>query len=484
MMTKNVEDNARDLMVESAHPPVGALTVTSPYDGRALGTVPAGGPAHVDDALAVAHALFRDRTTWLTIPQRVEILRKTASLMRPQVEDLALLAASEGGKPLSDSRIEVIRAIDGVELCVETLRGQSGEVIPVGTTNATLGRIAYTQKEPIGVVVAVSAFNHPLNLIVHQVGPAIASGCPVIVKPAADTPLSCLRFVSILREAGLPNPWCQALVADDTATAQKLVTDERVGFFSFIGSAKVGWMLRSKLAPGTRCALEHGGVAPVLLAEPYDRAAAIAAISKGGFYHAGQVCVSVQRVYAPAAEAEAFACELAKAAQALVVGAPESPETQVGPLVRSAEVERVAAWVEEAVAAGATLLCGGKRLPGNCYAPTVLLDPPDDAKVSTMEIFGPVVCVYSYDTPATAVARANALRVPFQAAVFSENIDVAHRLAQELDAAAVMINDHTAFRDDVMPFGGLRESGLGVGGIPYAMHDTQIDKLVVTKPGG
>jgi acyl-CoA reductase-like NAD-dependent aldehyde dehydrogenase len=472
-----------DLMIVSERDPVGMLSVLSPFDGRELDSIPTSGPDHVEDAFEVAYALFRDRSGWLSIPERVDILNKAAGIMQSQVEELSLLAASEGGKPYLDSKVEVIRAIDGLHLCIENLRAHPGSVIPLGTTKATMGRTAYTQKEPIGVVVAVSAFNHPLNLIVHQVAPAVATGCPVIVKPAADTPLSCLRLVQIFREAGLPDAWCQALVAEDRETAEKLVTDSRVGFFSFIGSAKVGWMLRSKLAPGARCALEHGGAAPVILAEPFDRDAALASIAKGGFYHAGQVCVSVQRVFAPANIANEFAADLAVIAAGLQVGAPEDAETEVGPLIRHAEVERVATWVDEAVAGGAELLCGGKRISDSCYEPTVLLNPPADSKVSTLEIFGPVVCVYAYDDVANAVKQSNALPVAFQAAVYCKDIDTATALYQELDASAVMINDHSAFRDDVMPFAGLRESGLGVGGIPYTMGDMQIDKMMVVKSG-
>ncbi len=470
-----------DLMLESSRPAVGTLCVTSPFDGRELAQIATAGPDHVDDAMSSAHALFRDKDQWLPIPQRIEILNKAATIMRAQTGALTLLAASEGGKPYKDSKVEVIRAIDGVRLCAETLRADAGSVIPIGRTEATSGRLAFTQKEPIGVVVAVSAFNHPLNLIVHQAGPAVASGCPVIVKPAADTPLSCLKFVEILREAGLPDAWCQVIVTDDNETAGKLVTDARVGFFSFIGSARVGWMLRSKLAPGARCALEHGGAAPVILAQPYDMELALTSILKGGFYHAGQVCVSVQRVFAPVADAAGFAAQLATCAQALVVGAPEDEGTDVGPLIRNGEVDRVAGWVDEAVAAGAKLLCGGRKISASCYAPTVLLNPPDDARVSTSEIFGPVVCVYEYDNIDAAVQQANALPVAFQAAVFSDSNEQAMRLYKRLDASAVMINDHTAFRDDVMPFAGLRESGLGIGGIPYTMEDMQIDKMLVVK---
>ncbi|MFT5769764.1 MAG: acyl-CoA reductase-like NAD-dependent aldehyde dehydrogenase, partial [Lysobacterales bacterium] len=460
-----------DLMQNQTRPAAGILLVTSPFDGRELDQVATSGVEHVDDALDVAYGLFRDKSKWLSIPQRLDILNKTAAIMKDQIEALTLLAASEGGKPYKDSKVEVIRAIDGVHLCAESLRAHAGSVIPLGTTPATSGRVAFTQKEPIGVVVAVSAFNHPLNLIVHQVGPAVATGCPVIIKPAGDTPLSCLRFVAILRQAGLPDAWCQALVTEDNAAAEKLVTDKRVGFFSFIGSARVGWMLRSKLAPGTRCALEHGGVAPAILAAPYDLELALASILKGGFYHAGQVCVSVQRVFVPADDAQAFAASLAKRAEKLVVGAPESPDTDVGPLIRSGEVDRISTWVDEAVQAGAKLICGGSKISDTCYPPTVLLNPPTDAKVSTQEIFGPVVCVYAYADLNEAVLQSNSLPVAFQAAIFSQDIDRAMYLSNQLDASAVMINDHTAFRDDVMPFAGLRESGLGIGGIPYTIED-------------
>ncbi|MGI9341214.1 MAG: aldehyde dehydrogenase family protein [Gammaproteobacteria bacterium] len=473
-----------ELMIAGNVPATGSVKVTSPYDGEVLAEVSTGGSAHVESALSAAYSLFRNRSAWLSVPERVTILERTAELMAERTDELARLAASEGGKPLADSIVEVTRAIDGMRLCIETLREDRGAVIPIATTPATLGRAAFTQKEPIGVVVAVSAFNHPLNLIVHQVGPAVATGCPVVVKPAEDTPLSCLRFVALLREAGLPEAWCQVMIADDLQAAEQLVTDPRVAFFSFIGSAKVGWMLRSKLSPGTRCALEHGGAAPAILANDFDLDLAVASVLKGGFYHAGQVCVSVQRVYAPAARARQFADALSAAAQKLKTGHPTDANTEVGPLIRPREVERVAEWVDEAVAAGTEVLCGGNKLPNNCYEPTVLWDPPADARVSNTEIFGPVVCVYPYDDVHDAVDRANSLPVAFQAAVFTRDIDVATDLTRRLDASAVMINDHTAFRDDVMPFAGLRESGLGIGGIPYSIHDMQIDKMMVIKSPG
>ncbi len=459
----------------------GAIEVVAPYNRSPIATVEAASDAAVAQALATAYGLYRNRDAWLSPAKRIEVLERSAAIMSERKEMLALEAAREGGKPLIDSRVEVARAIDGLKICVETLRTDAGEVIPMDVNVASAGRLAFTRKEPIGVVVAVSAFNHPLNLIVHQVGPAVAAGCPVIVKPAKDTPLSCFRFVQILREAGLPEAWCQALVVRDLDVATRLVTDERVGFFSFIGSARVGWMLRSKLAPGTRCALEHGGAAPVIVAQDADLERAIPLLIKGGLYHAGQVCVSVQRVYAHASIAKRLAEDLAIAAKRLRVGDPTREDTDIGPLIRPREVERVHEWVTEAIGAGAGLLCGGELLSETCYAPTILFEPPDTARVSTQEVFGPVICVYAYQNIDQAIARANALPLAFQAAVFTRDVDTMLRVYTRLDSSAVMVNDHTAFRVDWMPFAGLKQSGLGVGGIPYALRDMQIEKLLVLR---
>jgi acyl-CoA reductase-like NAD-dependent aldehyde dehydrogenase len=453
--------------------------VRAPFDGALIATLDTAGGQEVEQALATAYALFRNRDAWLAPARRIEILRTAARLMEERAESLALEAAREGGKPLLDSRVEVARAIDGVLHCAEMLRSEAGHVVPMNINAASARRVAFTLREPIGVVVAVSAFNHPLNLIVHQVGPALAAGCPSIVKPAGDTPLSCLRFVEILHEAGLPPEWCRALVIDDNAIATRLVADRRVGFFSFIGSGRVGWMLRSKLAPGTRCALEHGGAAPALVAADADLDAAVPKLVKGGFYHAGQVCVSVQRIFAHRSIADILARRIAEQASALRVGDPTSDQTEVGPLIRHQEVQRVHDWVREAVDGGATLLCGGKPLSDSCYEPTVLLEPPAGSKLSTEEVFGPVVCVYAYDDLDEAIGRANALPVAFQAAVFTRDHATAMHAFDRLDASAVMVNDHTAFRVDWMPFAGLRESGLGVGGIPYTFRDMQIDKMFV-----
>lgn len=455
------------------------LDVTSPFDFTPIAKAEVAGSKEVETALATAEKLYKDKSSWLSLPDRLAILERTADIMQQEFDELALAAAEEGGKPLLDSKIEVARAIDGVKLCIETMRTEAGQLVPMGANAASAGKLAFTTREPIGVVVAVSAFNHPLNLIVHQVAPAVASGCPVIVKPASKTPVSCYRFVEILFEAGLPEKWCQMVVIADSAIATELVTDSRVDFFSFIGSSRVGWMLRSKLSPGTRCALEHGGVAPVIVAADADLDSAIPKLVKGGFYHAGQVCVSVQRIYAHESIAVQLAEKIAAQATELTVGDPTLETTDIGPMIDPAEVARVDGWVKEAVEGGAQLLCGGEVLSESCYSCTVLMNPPESAQVSQKEVFGPVVCIYSYSDLDDALARANQLPYSFQAAVFTKDIDLAMKVYRGINGSSVMVNDHTAFRVDWMPFAGLKESGHGIGGIPHTIHDMQIEKMLV-----
>ena len=456
----------------------GTVAIEAPWDGSRIATIETAGADAVEQALQTARQLADDREKRLPLPERIAILDRVATRMAQEREELALEAAREGGKPLADSLVEVDRAIDGVRLCVESVRTQAGTEIPMGINAASAGRLAYTRHEPIGVVLAFSAFNHPLNLIVHQVGPAVAVGCPVVVKPAEATPLSCMRFVRMLHEAGLPPEWCQALVTADHETSGLLVSDPRVNFFSFIGSAKVGWMLRSRLAPGARCALEHGGAAPVIMAQDANLDDAIPLLAKGGFYHAGQVCVSVQRVFCHSSIARDVAERLAEAARALRVGDPTAPDTEVGPLIREGEVERVADWV---AASEGEILCGGEATSSRTYAPTVLFDPSPDAKVSTEEIFGPVVCVYPVRDLDEAIVRANALPFSFQASVFGRDLDAILRATRRLEAATVMVNEHTAFRVDWMPFAGHKVSGLGIGGIGYTMREMQTEKLIVVR---
>ncbi|MBT5026793.1 MAG: aldehyde dehydrogenase family protein [Nitrospina sp.] len=454
------------------------LKVNSPYDGHLISEIDLADADQVENALETAYQLAQSHDKILPVPQRIKILEKTADLVEARAEEFARQSAEEGGKPLMDSRIELARAVQGIRDAAQSINQLVGHEIPMNLTASSMNRMALTTREPIGVVAAISAFNHPFNLIVHQVIPAVAVGCPVIVKPARATPLSCLNLVQCLYEAGLPKEWCQAVVCE-SSLAEKLVTDARVAFFTFIGSGAIGWKLRSQLAPGTRCALEHGGVAPVIVDHDADLEDALPLLAKGGFYHAGQVCVSVQKIFVHESIVDAVTSGLVELAEKLAVGDPLDEKTEVGPLINEKELDRVDQWVQEAISGGAQLLTGGKKIGTTCYEPTVLLNASDEAQVSAREIFGPVISIYSFKDRLEAIERANSTPFSFQAAVFTRNVDTALDTAKRINAATVMINDHTAFRVDWMPFGGRKASGLGVGGILPTMMEMTEEKLFV-----
>jgi len=454
------------------------LLVQAPYDRSVLAELAFTTSAEVEAALTAAHGAYRDRSQWLDPARRIDILRRLGRLLDARHGELAMGIAREGGKPLVDARVEVDRALSGIEKCAAGISQLVGREIPMNENAASLGRFAVSYREPRGVVLAVSAFNHPLNLLVHQVVTAVAAGCPVLVKPSLSTPLIAKQLIEACGEAGLPPAYAQLLVVPDEVTAE-LCADRRLAFLSFIGSAKVGWMLRARLAPGATCTLEHGGVAPVLIDETADIDDALPLLIKGAFYHAGQVCVSVQRIYVHESRAREVTERLADHALRLVVGDPTSERTDVGPLIRPREVTRVGDWVSEAIQSGAEVRCGGSALGETTFAPTVLWQPADDAKVSLEEVFGPVVSVYPYRTLDEAIRRANTGDSFFQAGLFTKRLDVALDVGRRLEGMAVLINDHSAFRVDWMPFGGHRLSGLGVGGLHESMRDMTVERLIV-----
>ncbi|HSC87802.1 MAG TPA: aldehyde dehydrogenase family protein [Polyangiaceae bacterium] len=452
------------------------LEVRSPYDRALVDTLPWDDDASLEGKLSRA-ASFATPSRVLPKHERLALLGRVATLIDERREELARLAASEGGKPLVDSRVELVRAAEGARAAQAVLHRDHGSEVPMGLSAASTGRFAVTMHEPLGLVGAISAFNHPFNLAVHQLIPAVAAGCPVLIKPARATPLSCRALLSILRDAGLEPGRADMLVLENEA-AERFASDSRLAFFSFIGSAEVGFRLQRRLAPGVGVALEHGGVAPVVLHESADLAAVVPRLVKGGYYHAGQVCVSVQRVYVPRSRLDELLAELVPRVSSLRVGDPLDATTEVGPLIRESEVARVASWVEEAARSGSVLV-GGKALSASCYEPTLLVAPADDARISREEVFGPVVAVYPYDSWDEAIERANAVDVCFQAAVFARDLDAAWDGVRRLRATAVMVNDHTAFRVDWMPFGGRGRSGVGLGGIEDSMRDLTAQKLVV-----
>jgi len=454
------------------------LQVFSPYTRELIDCVQMHNHQDAERMVDRAYALFHNRAMHLPLHERIAILERLLPIMEESVESLTIMAAKEGGKPYLDSKVEVLRAIQGVKSAIDTMHTMHGTEIPMGLTASSQHKLAFTIHEPIGVIFAISAFNHPLNLIVHQVVPAIAAGTPIIIKPASSTPRTCLTFIDMLYAAGLPKEWCQALICT-SSLAQQLVSDTRIAFLSFIGSAEVGWKLRSLLAPGMRCALEHGGMSPSILAEDVTIEEFIDKIVKGAMYHSGQVCVSTQHLYVHQSCIDDVASALKEKVQRFKIGDPLQHESDGGPLIHPNEVMRVQSWIREAVEQGAKIVCGGNIVSETMHEPTVLLQPAINAKVSTSEIFGPVLCLHAYSMIDEAISTINASSFGFQASIFTKNTDIAFNVMTSLNASAVMHNDHTAFRVDWMPFGGRNQSGLGWGGIPYSIKEYSREKMMV-----
>lgn len=457
------------------------LDVYNPSTGDLFCSLAADSMESAKEKMAVAFQHFKNPERHLPLHERIALLEKLIVHLESNQIAFVETMIKEGGKPWKDSVVEFNRAIQGIKLAIGAVSEHVGSSIPLGYQASSSARLATTRVFPRGVVLALSAFNHPLNLIIHQIIPAFATGCPCIVKPASDTPASCSLLVEAMHKVGIPHEYIQIVITRDLNVASMLVESEKIAFFSFIGSAKVGWMLRSKLQPGVRCALEHGGVAPCIVSAKADLTLAVSAILKGAFYHAGQVCVSTQRVYIEESIFEDFTNRLKEAAQSLKVGNALEQDTEVGPLIRTGEVERVQAWVDEAISEGAECIVGGQSIDEHYFPPTILLNPSSESKVSRQEIFGPVVCLYSYSDFEHALTLANHDDFAFQAAIFSQDIHEILRAYDVVEASALMVNDHTAFRDDVMPFAGLKSSGLGVGGIPYTVEEMQYEKMLVLK---
>jgi len=457
------------------------LEVKSPWNNEKIGQVETSNEDQIEKILNEVTTVSKLKGTDFPPKNRIEVLKIFCKKINDNIKSLAELATSEGGKPITDSIIEIKRGAEGVDCCIEVLKSEAGSVIPMNLNEASSNRLAFTQKEPIGVVLAISAFNHPFNLIIHQIIPAIATGCSVIVKPAEDTPLSCKKIVEMLYESGLPKNRCHFVMPDDLELATKLVSDSRIDFFSFIGSSKVGWYLRSKLAPGTRCSLEHGGMAPTFISTNSDIKYCAKSIARGGFYHAGQVCVSVQRVYLNKNISNEFIPAFIDEVKKVKLGNPMEKDTVVGPLIRQSEVSRVDSWVKESLENGSELIIGEGILSDVTYDKTIILNPKKEDKISQNEIFGPVVAINEFSDFEEAIEDANSVDVSFQSSIFTNNISEILKFYEKINASAVFHNDHTAFRVDWMPFAGLKHSGHGVGGIKYSMHDMQIEKMLVLK---
>lgn len=452
--------------------------VISPNDGKLLTKVQFANAEDISQILRETPSA-QEVMEALRPYERASILKKVAALMKDRESEIAFLIASEGGKPLKDAKVEASRAITTIELCAEETLRLTGEVIPMERTAAGKDHLSYTLLDPIGPVLAISAFNHPMNLLAHQVGCAIAAGNSVVLKPASSTPMSAWLLEKIFREAGLPEKAFRVVNAE-ISLIKTLVESPVFSFLSFIGSPQVGWELRKQVAPGTRVALEHGGQAPAIVRADADLPLAVTALTKGAFYHAGQVCISTQIIFVHESVAETFTEMLKASAAKLITGPATDEKTDVGPLIKRTEVERIQTWITEAEKLGAKVICGNEA-NGNYLSPTILLNVPKGSKLMEQEIFGPVVCVNKYKDEDEVISYLNGKRHIFEAALFTNDLTIALKLAKKVATMTFVINNHSAFRVDQMPFGGHRESGLGMGGVKYAIHEMTRMKQVIIK---
>ncbi|MFF3933754.1 aldehyde dehydrogenase family protein [Streptomyces hirsutus] len=457
-----------------------AFDVTSPWDGRVVGTVSVPSDAQVEEAVAAAYAV-RDEFAATPAHVRAAALDHVGRQLVERTEDIARLISAENGKPIKWARGEVGRAVSVFRFAAEEARRfNGGEAQRLDTDAGGQGRLALTRRFPKGVVLGIAPFNFPLNLCAHKIAPAIAAGVPIVLKPAPATPLSGLLIGELLAGTELPaGSWSILPVPNDRMPA--LVQDERLPVISFTGSEKVGYAIMDSV-PRKHCTLELGGNgAAVVLAdwasdEDLDRAAQrIAAFSN---YQGGQSCISVQRVIADTSVYDRLLPRIVAAVEAQVTGDPADDATDVGPLVSQDAAERVEAWVQEAVEAGATVLAGGKR-DGASYAPTVLADVPAGVTIAREEVFGPVLTVTKVDGEAAAFAAVNDSKYGLQAGVFTRDLQAAFRAHRALEVGGVVIGDVPSYRADQMPYGGAKQSGVGREGVKFAMDDYTYERVMV-----
>lgn len=451
------------------------LTVTNSHDGRIAGVCSVPTAAQVEEAVAAADAVRKEAAA-LPIHVRAEALAHVSRRLAERADELAHLIMEENGKPLFWARGEVNRAVSTFRFAAEETRRLSGEALRLDTEPAAAGRLAYVSRVPHGPILAITPFNFPLNLVAHKVAPAIAVGAPVIVKPAPATPLSALVLGEILAETDLPAGMFSVLpVPNDRAAT--LVADPRLPVVSFTGSGPVGYAIMDQV-PRKHVTLELGGNAAAVVLADADLDWAASRVALFSNYQAGQSCIAVQRVIVEESVREEFTAKLVPAVEALVTGDPADEKTQVGPLVSAEAAERVERWIAEAVAAGGRVLTGGTR-EGATVAPTVLADVPADSKVSCEEVFGPVMVLQTVSGPDEAFAAVNASAYGLQAGVFTRSLDLAFRANRELEVGGVIIGDVPSYRADQMPYGGVKDSGVGREGIRSAIADYTYEKVMV-----
>jgi acyl-CoA reductase-like NAD-dependent aldehyde dehydrogenase len=451
--------------------------VRSPYDDHVIARVPACGPDEVARAVATAKAAHArgPLPQW----QRAEILDRAAQLLAEHVEVFAPLIAQEAAKPIKTARVEAQRCASTFTFSAVAARTLAGEMVPLDASEVGAGKLAFTLRVPIGVVGAITPFNFPLNLVAHKLAPAIAAGCPVVLKPASQTPLSAITLARLLiDECGLPADQLHVVTGGGATVGNAIVDHPDVALITFTGSPEVGWAIRARAAR-KKVGLELGNNAPVIIEPSADVETAAAKISVAGFSHAGQSCISTQRVFIHADVRERFLDALVPRVEGLVVGDPLDERTDVSALISTHERDRVHAWVDEAIASGASVLAGGTTREDGAMLPTVLVDVTPDMKVCALEIFGPVVGVASYTNLDDALTLANDTRYGLQAAIFTNDLGDALRAARALDFGGVLVNEVPTWRADQQPYGGRRDSGNTREGPQWAAREMTEERLII-----
>ncbi len=452
------------------------IDVLNPYDNSVIDTVPRGEPADVERALESA---VRGAQVMARLPgyERWKILKKAAEIMAARNEELGQLISKEEGKIIAEGRLEASRAVETIMGSGEEAKRIHGETVPLDGAPGGAGKFGVTLRVPCGVVVAISPFNFPLNLVCHKVGPALAAGNAVVVKPATDTPLSALKLTEILLEAGLPPEGIQCLTGSGGEIGDALVSDKRVRKITFTGSRDVGERI-CRLAGIKKVTMELGSNSPVIVMPDADLDRVAAAVAATGYANAGQVCISTQRVLTAGKVYGDFLDVLNPRVAALTTGNQLDEKTKVGPMVREKDAVRVEEWVREAVSSGARVVVGGQRR-GAIYAPTVVADVKPDMRISCDELFGPVVAVTPFNNIDEAIALANDTIYGLAAGIFTENLEWAMKFAREVQSGNLHINWGPQWRADLMPYGGLKESGFGKEGPRYAVEEMTELKMVV-----
>jgi acyl-CoA reductase-like NAD-dependent aldehyde dehydrogenase len=456
----------------------GEQPVLDPFDRSIVGSVTYADKAQAEAALASSSTTFRD---FKRVPawQRAEILAKTSDLIKQRRDEIALLITREAGKPITASRLEVDRAVFTFRAASEAAkRAHEGEVLDMSVANSGEGRAGSFRYFPIGVVLAITPFNYPLNLVAHKVAPAIAMGNTVLLKPAHQTPLTAFILADIMREAGLPDGVLNVATCDNEV-AESMVRDERVAMLSFTGSDAVGWKLKS-IAGRAKVALELGGNGCVIVHDVDDLETIVDTLAKGAFNYAGQICISLQNLLVKQEHYRDMLQLMIERAKTVGVGDPKIESTVVGPMISDAAAKKVDGWINEAVAAGATRHTGEYREP-NWITPTVLTDVPRDTAIYQNEAFAPVLIIQPYDELDEAIEIVNSSKYGLQAGLFSNDVRVIQRAYEGLEVGGLIVNDTNAFRLDTMPYGGVKSSGFGREGIMFAMREMSEVKMLVVK---